>query len=606
MDYCIDRVKMLLHYEVIPVLVFDGAALPMKALTHNERRAKREDALKKAKELLQQGNKRAAEEWFQRAVPVTAEMAREVIKQCRKMNVEYIVAPYEADAQLAWMSKLGQIDCVLTEDSDLVVYGASNILYKMTRDGYGDLYIAEKLPSLDEPPMYNISPDMFMWMCVCAGCDFFPGVRNLGVKRAYILVKKYRTLGRLLNSIRADQRYPVNKTFFTDFYRACLVFRHQTIFDTVNGKASHLSEFGPANIAILPTGIVFKRSNGEHDLDFLGRQHSVALMQNIAKGLIHPQTLKDYSTPLDVIERPVHRHVPTARTSSVVPKASLRRSHSRGFQVLPASSSSNIVRKGLSLSSKLMRGPISFDPRSLAHRVNLTPRPKTTRSPVLASTIWDKFKRPKSDADVDNQLKRALELTPDTRHVKKSKLESPATVPRVGARTAKSLSVKRSRTPQTDGKSRRRISHLLPKHEMKVNRFSNRFEVTPQKKTGRLSRARGSNDIDSGCTTPERAKPSPTDKDDVEMIAVDDDDCEEIEDPDDSPSRSSRCFTPNKRLLLPSATLASTATSRPLVREVARSASKSIHVLEKFRRTAQGRTVINKDFDREGKKATHP
>ena len=39
----------------------------------------------------------------------------------------YLKAPYEADAQLAYMAKLGVIDYVITEDSDLLVYGAPKV-----------------------------------------------------------------------------------------------------------------------------------------------------------------------------------------------------------------------------------------------------------------------------------------------------------------------------------------------------------------------------------------------------------------------------------------------------------------------------------------------
>ena len=38
-------------------------------------------------------------------------------------NVEYIVAPYEADAQMAYLAIKGKVDAVLTEDSDLLPYG---------------------------------------------------------------------------------------------------------------------------------------------------------------------------------------------------------------------------------------------------------------------------------------------------------------------------------------------------------------------------------------------------------------------------------------------------------------------------------------------------
>lgn len=45
----------------------------------------------------------------------------------RSENIEFVVAPYEADAQLAYLSGLetekGGIAAIISEDSDLLVYG---------------------------------------------------------------------------------------------------------------------------------------------------------------------------------------------------------------------------------------------------------------------------------------------------------------------------------------------------------------------------------------------------------------------------------------------------------------------------------------------------
>ena len=37
------------------------------------------------------------------------------------------MAPFEADAELAYLSKSGHVDAVLTEDSDLLAYGCKKV-----------------------------------------------------------------------------------------------------------------------------------------------------------------------------------------------------------------------------------------------------------------------------------------------------------------------------------------------------------------------------------------------------------------------------------------------------------------------------------------------
>lgn len=48
-----------------------------------------------------------------------------------------LTAPYEADAQLAYLSKKNLVDVVITEDSDLLLFGAQKIIFKMGADYIG-------------------------------------------------------------------------------------------------------------------------------------------------------------------------------------------------------------------------------------------------------------------------------------------------------------------------------------------------------------------------------------------------------------------------------------------------------------------------------------
>jgi exonuclease-1 len=43
------------------------------------------------------------------------------------MGIDVIVAPYEADAQLAYLNRSKIADYVITEDSDLVLFGCHHV-----------------------------------------------------------------------------------------------------------------------------------------------------------------------------------------------------------------------------------------------------------------------------------------------------------------------------------------------------------------------------------------------------------------------------------------------------------------------------------------------
>lgn len=65
---------------------------------------------------------------MRRSVDITHSMALSLIKECRKRNVDCIVAPYEADSQLAYLNIKNIAHLVITEDSDLILFGCTKVL----------------------------------------------------------------------------------------------------------------------------------------------------------------------------------------------------------------------------------------------------------------------------------------------------------------------------------------------------------------------------------------------------------------------------------------------------------------------------------------------
>lgn len=316
-NYILHRVRMLLYNKVIPVLVFDGADLPMKAAENGDRRKRRKEAMRNGTDALASGDKKLADAEFIKAVEITPEMAHEVIRQLRKINVEYVVAPYEADAQLTWMINKGDIDGVITEDSDLVAYGAKSILYKMNKFGEAQLVRPDDLGAIEDPNMRRFTPEMFLWVCVLSGCDFFSGVNGLGLKKGHEIVKRYRRLPRVLNYVKFNRKYNVNDAFATNFYRACLVFRHQTVYDCETKSLTHLKSLDAIDRNDIPPAVFGQ--NGD-DYDFLGPIINTSIAQKVAESCIHPFTLEEYDMPLDDVHRPMPR-VRHQRISSVPKRA---------------------------------------------------------------------------------------------------------------------------------------------------------------------------------------------------------------------------------------------------------------------------------------------
>ena len=121
---------MLQEQNIKPIIIFDGKSLPAKKNIDNKREKFRLNAKNKAVILYKQNHKQFEKE-FQKAISVSSQMVYGLIKELKRLNIKHIVSICEADSQLSYMFKNKQIDFVISEDSDLIVFGIKKVFYKM-------------------------------------------------------------------------------------------------------------------------------------------------------------------------------------------------------------------------------------------------------------------------------------------------------------------------------------------------------------------------------------------------------------------------------------------------------------------------------------------
>ncbi|URD88793.1 HhH2 [Musa troglodytarum] len=196
-DYCMHRVNLLKHHGVKPILVFDGGILPMKIEQETKRSRTRKENLARAMEHETLGNSSAAYECYQKAVDISPLVAFELIQVLKQEHVDYIVAPYEADAQMTFLSINSLVDAVITEDSDLIPFGCSRIIFKMDKFGQGVEFQSLHLGKNKELDLTGFTKRMLLEMCIFSGCDYLPSVPGMGLKRAHALVKRLKSYDKL-------------------------------------------------------------------------------------------------------------------------------------------------------------------------------------------------------------------------------------------------------------------------------------------------------------------------------------------------------------------------------------------------------------------------
>lgn len=144
-NYMERRCKELFHRDNIGkiYLVFDGERCPLKAVTNNDREARRQKNLTEARMFKKQGRKDKAEEKYKMCIKIHsafADAVAEALKGIFNQNdcFQCVFSPYEADAQLVKLCRDGHTDAIITEDSDVVVYCAvchlpTPVIFKLDR-----------------------------------------------------------------------------------------------------------------------------------------------------------------------------------------------------------------------------------------------------------------------------------------------------------------------------------------------------------------------------------------------------------------------------------------------------------------------------------------
>ena len=288
-NYFTKKLQLLLRNEIIPIFIFDGDKLPMKINEEDKREIKRKEYEKEAENMLKMNNINGAIYKKIEAFDVTPEFAYEFMKILQNYNIEYYVAPYEADAQLAYLSSINYIDFIITEDSDLLAYGCKCVLFKLGNlknepIDVGEEILWDNIKNSKEIKFKNFSKDKFLSFCILCGCDYLK-ISGVGPKLSNEALNKFDDYNKFLgyvfnkNCIQGSIIETIKK-----YEKTFLTFRYQVVYCPNEKKMKY---FNDINEHLYPFLDKYK-----NDLSFLG----IVDFENIEQyvhGEINPITKKE-------------------------------------------------------------------------------------------------------------------------------------------------------------------------------------------------------------------------------------------------------------------------------------------------------------------------
>ena len=267
--YLNKRVEQLLRFNIIPIIVFDGDKLQMKKIEEEERQKRRNEVTMESLKLIRKGMEKEAQSKRLEGIDINPQMAYEFIKLLKQKGIEYYVAPYEADIQLAYLDKINYVDCIITEDSDLLALGCKKVLYKLDLDtNIGFEIEIKNLKKCSKYDFSNFDSDKFLTFCILSGCDYFK-VKGVGANNAYKVITSSSSYKKCIlnicenfNKKNKDKEKLDYDELIEKFEKAFLTFRYQVVYCPIEKKLRYYSDITKSKYKFA--------SKYLNNLDFLG------------------------------------------------------------------------------------------------------------------------------------------------------------------------------------------------------------------------------------------------------------------------------------------------------------------------------------------------
>jgi len=183
--------EALLGLGAIPVHVFDGGRYPPKLATQQSRRDTAAAAEQEARNPGAGVRGQALGKLWQKAATVQDPLVRELMQWCIEREVEFVVAPYEADHQLINLLDDEKVDLVLvaSQDSDIAANGATSAIYDLDLVTLSCVHVQ----LLDDVLGKQVGRfdfrrwtfDRWLVLCCLSGCDYLENLPNYKLTSVY-------------------------------------------------------------------------------------------------------------------------------------------------------------------------------------------------------------------------------------------------------------------------------------------------------------------------------------------------------------------------------------------------------------------------------------
>lgn len=193
---------LFLQKGIIPIYIFDGKSLDIKQCTIDKRKQYKLEAEKKLESI----DDKTCDE-YKKYYSRTFKLYGPEIKKTKilldLMGIPYIQAPNEADPLCAWLAARTDsngkryVKGVCSDDSDMLPLGAPYLFKNMSKF-MSDNKLVEVVSLNKTLKGFGLTMQEFVDFCILLGTDYNKNINGIGPTKALKLIKKYKTLDKVL------------------------------------------------------------------------------------------------------------------------------------------------------------------------------------------------------------------------------------------------------------------------------------------------------------------------------------------------------------------------------------------------------------------------
>ncbi len=153
---------------------------------------------------------------------------REAVEECKQLfellGVPYRQSPGESDVTLAEMFLHGEVQGIMSEDTDMLPYGCECFItgFVDSNDFVTEFRLSDCLKEL------KMTREQFVDLCILCGCDYAEKIYKIALKTAFSMIHKYGNIEGILTHIQSSKalidRHPYPEDFMTQVQRARNMF----------------------------------------------------------------------------------------------------------------------------------------------------------------------------------------------------------------------------------------------------------------------------------------------------------------------------------------------------------------------------------------------